>query len=122
MSDRIEIPVDTAELVLARKNAGMRDSSVSIGSDGRLLPNGNENAEYKVMIRKIGKSRDGELSLSDRAMKLKDCKGLKGCDFAICAEKVFGKLPKNLKGACSGKLTDPEGSYSTNELKDEVNI
>ena len=119
MSDRTEIPIDTAELILARKNAGMRESSVSIGSDGRLLPNGSEYAEYKVMIRKTGKS--GDRALSERAMKLKDCKGLKGCDFALCAEKVFGKLPKNLKGVCSAKApTNLEGLCPTNELKDEV--
>ena len=109
MSDRIEIPVDTAKLVLARKNAGMRDSSISIGSNGRLLPNGNDNVEYKVTIRKTGKS--GDRTLSEGAMKLKDCKGLKGCNFALCAEKVFGKLPKNLEGLCP-----------TNEFKDEVGI
>jgi len=119
MSDRIEIPTDTAQLVLARKNAGMRNSSVSIGSDGRLVPNGNENAEYKVSIRKTGKSRDRELS--DRAMKLKDCKGLKGCDFAICAEKVFGKLPRNLEGACSAKADKPRRVVS-DESEDEVGI
>lgn len=107
MSDRIEIPIDTAELVLARKNAGMRNSSVSIGSDGRLLPNGSENAEYKVTIRKTGKSGDRELSKG--AAKLKDCKGLKGCSFATCAEKALGKLPKNLEGLCP-----------TDELENEV--
>ena len=109
MSDRLEIPIDTAELILARKNAGMRDSSISIGSNGRLLPNGNKDAEYKVTIRKTRKS--GDRTLSERAMKLKDCTGLKGCNFALCAEKVFGKLPKNLKELCP-----------TNELKDEVGI
>lgn len=98
MSDRVEIPIDTAKLVLARKNAGMRDSSVSIGSDGKLLPNGNENTEYKVSIRKTSKSEDRKLPI--KAMKLKDCKGLKGCEFAHCAEKVFGKLPKHFAGIC----------------------
>lgn len=98
MSDRVEIPIDTAELVLARKSAGMRDSSVSIGGNGKLLPNGDENAEYKVSVRKIRTSRDRELP--ERATRLKDCKGLKKCDFAICAEKALGKLPKNLEGLC----------------------
>lgn len=131
MSDRTEIPIDTAELVLARKNAGMRDSSVSIGSNGRLLPNGNKGAEYKVTIRKTTKSEDR--TLSERAIKLKDCKGLKGCSFALCAEKVFGKLPKNLKGVCSSNHLSSEqntkdskmlseGPYPTNELKDEVGV
>lgn len=109
MSHKIEIPIDTARLVLARKNSGMRDSSVSIGSDGSLVPNGNEDAEYKVTIRKTGKS--GDRYIPERAMKLKACKGLKGCEFVKCSEKVFGKLPKHLEGLCS-----------TNELQDEAGI
>jgi hypothetical protein len=125
MSDKTEIPIDTAELVLARKNAGMRNSSVSIGSNGRLLPNGNKDAEYRVTIRKTGKSEDKVLS--ERAMKLKDCKGLKGCSFAICAEKVFGKLPKNLTTAkskcCLKNVCSPSEQFRpTDELKDEVGI
>ncbi len=98
-SKTADIPIDTAKLVLARKNAGMRNSSVSIGDDGRLLPNGNEDAMYKIAIRRVRNSGDKELP--DRAMKLKYCKGLKGCNFALCAEEVFGKLPKNLEGLCT---------------------
>ena len=97
MSDKIEIPIDTAQLVLAKRKAN-KTSTVSIGEDGRLLPNGNENTEYKVMIRKAGRSGDRESS--GRAKKLKACKGLKGCDFAECAKNAFGKLPKNLEGLC----------------------
>jgi hypothetical protein len=95
MSDKVEIPIDTTQLVLARKNAGMRRSSISIGRDGELLPSGNENAEYTVIVRSKGSN---EPSL--KAASLKTCKGLKGCEFAKCAEKVFGKLPKNLQGLC----------------------
>jgi hypothetical protein len=98
MSDRIEIPIDTAELLLARKKVN-KTSALSIGEDGKLLPNGNENTEYKVMIRKAG--RAGERESSSRAKKLKACKGLKGCDFAECAKSALGKLPKNLEGLCS---------------------
>lgn len=98
MPDRIEIPIDTAELLLARKKVN-KTSTLSIGQDGKLVPNGNENTEYKVMIRKAG--RAGERESSERAKKLKACKGLKGCDFAECAKVAFGKLPKNLEGLCS---------------------
>lgn len=103
MSDKVEIPIDTAQLVLARKNAGMKRSSVSIGRDGELLPNGNDNAEYTVTVRPKGSS---ELSL--KAADLKTCRGLKGCEFAKCAEKVFGKLPKNLQGLCPTDFTAPQ--------------
>ena len=97
MSDRVEIPIDTAKLVLARKETN-KVSTVSIGNDGILVPNGSEDAGYKVTIRKIVKA--GERGTSYRANKLKACKGLKGCDFAECAKEVFGKLPKNLEGLC----------------------
>lgn len=99
MSGKVEIPIDTAKLVLARKNAGMRKSSVSIGMNGELLPNGNENTEYTVIIRpKSSRS-------STKAKNLKSCKGLKGCEFARCAENVFGKLPKNLQRLCPTNFT-----------------
>lgn len=100
MSDKREIPIDTAELILARKEAN-KISSVSINEDGRLVPNGNENAQYRVAIRKVEKA--GERESSGRAKKLKACKGLKGCDFAECAKDAFGKLPNNLKGLCPVK-------------------
>lgn len=99
MSDKVDIPIDTAQLVLARKEAGMRKSSVSVGKDGNLLPNGDENVEYTVIVRPS--TREGPKEPSERAIKLKSCKGLKGCKFAKCAEEAFGKLPKNLQGLCS---------------------
>lgn len=104
MSDKREIPIDTAELILARKEAN-KISSVSINEDGRLVPNGNENARYRVAIRKVEKAgeREFEREYSGRAKKLKACKGLKGCDFAECAKDAFGKLPNNLKGLCPVK-------------------
>jgi hypothetical protein len=102
MSDKVEIPIDTAQLVLARKNAGMKRSSVSVGRDGELLPNGNENTEYTVIIRSKGSNGP-----SLKAASLKTCKGLKGCEFAKCAEKVFGKLPRHLQGLCPTNFTGP---------------
>lgn len=102
MSDKVEIPIDTAQLVLARKNAGMRRSSISIGRDGELLPNGNENTEYTVIVRSKGHN---EPSL--RATSLKTCKGLKGCEFAKCAKKALGKLPRHLQGLCPTNFTGP---------------
>lgn len=109
MSDKVEIPIDTAQLVLARKNAGMRRSSVSVGRDGELLPNGNENTEYTVTVRsnRSNRSSKGYNEPSLKATNLKSCKGLKGCEFAKCAEKVFGKLPKNLQGLCPTNFTGP---------------
>jgi hypothetical protein len=105
MSNRIEIPTDTAQILLAKKISN-KTSTVSIGDDGKLLPNGNENTKYKITIRKVEKA--GERGSSGRAMKLKACKGLKGCDFAECSKDAFGKLPKNLEGLCStnGQNTD----------------
>jgi len=103
MSNKIEIPIDTAQLVLARKNVGMRRSSVSVGRDGELLPNGNENTEYTVIIRSKGSNKP-----SPKAASLKSCKGLKGCEFAKCAEKVFGRLPKNLQGLCPTNFISPQ--------------
>ena len=101
--DKIEIPIDTAQLILARRNAGMRRSAVSIGKDGELLPNGNENTEYTVTIRPKGFRKP-----SLKAKDLKSCKGLKGCEFAKCSEKVFGKLPKNLRGLCPTNFIGPQ--------------
>lgn len=106
MSDKIEIPIDTAQLVLARKNAGMKRSSVSVGIDGELLPNGNEDAEYTVTVRPKGSYQP-----SLKAKSLKACKGLKGCEFAKCAEKVFGKLPKNLQGLCPTNFSPQRIEY-----------
>lgn len=106
MSDKREIPIDTAQLLLARKEAN-KTSSISIGEDGRLVPNGNKNALYKVAIRKVEKA--GERKPSNRANKLKACKGLKGCDFAECAKGALGKLPKNLEGLC------PTGESNAND-------
>lgn len=107
MSDKVEIPIDTAQLVLARKNAGMRRSSVSVGRDGELLPNGNENTEYTVTVRsnRSNRSSKGSNDLSFNAAGLKTCRGLKSCEFAKCAEKVFGRLPKNLQGLCPTNFT-----------------
>jgi hypothetical protein len=109
MSDKIEIPIDTAQLVLARKNAGMRKSSVSIGRDGELLPNGNENTEYTVIVRsnRSNRSSKGSNEPSPKAVNLKSCKGLKGCEFAKCAEKALGKLPRHLQGLCPTNFTGP---------------
>lgn len=103
MSDKVEIPIDTAQLVLARKNAGMRRSSVSVGRNGELLPNGNENTEYTVTVRSKG-SKEPSL----KAVSLKACKGLKGCEFAKCAEKALGKLPRHLQGLCPTNFTGPQ--------------
>jgi hypothetical protein len=95
MSDKVEIPIDSGLLVLKRKEYGMRRSNIGIDTEGNIIPNNNNNdAEYKVVVRKAGRS--GEAAISSRARKLEACKGLKGCDFAECALDAMGKLPKNL--------------------------
>jgi hypothetical protein len=104
MSNKVEVPIDATMLVLARKDAGMRKSSVFIGKDGRILPKGsipkNKNEDiYTVIVRPS--KREGPKEPSKRASKLKSCKGLRGCRFAKCAENALGKLPKNLQGLCS---------------------
>jgi hypothetical protein len=97
MSDRVALPQDKAELVLARKEVGMRRSNIGIGSDGNIVT-GEERAEYKIMARKAGRS--GEAAMSSRAKKLSSCKGLKGCEFAECALDAMGKLPENILKSC----------------------
>lgn len=106
MSNKVEIPVDTAKLVIARKDAGMKKSSIFIGKDGRILPKGSvQDARddiYTVIVRPS--KRQGPKEPSKRAVKLKSCKGLRGCKFAKCAEEALGKLPKNLQGLCSAGI------------------
>jgi hypothetical protein len=66
---------------------------------GNIVPRSvNNGAEYSVTVRKATNSGDRPRN----AKSLKTCKGLKGCEFAECAEKVFGvgKLPKNLERLC----------------------
>ncbi len=99
---KVEIPIDKAELVLARKNAGNVNPSIEIDNSGRIIPRSSDSSSsssdlHTVMVRKA--KNDGDRPKN--AKFLKDCKGLKGCEFAKCAEKVFGKLPKNLIGLCS---------------------
>lgn len=82
---------------------------VSIDKNGGLLSNGDidrKDVKYRLVLR--SPTRSGPTEQSSRARDLKACKGLKGCEFAECAEKAFGKLPKhleNLKGLCSASLT-----------------
>ncbi len=103
MSNRVEVPIDTAKLVLERRNIGMINPSIEIDDDANIVPRGRGNgADYTVTVRKATND-----PLADRPRKAKDlkaCKGLKGCEFAQCAKEVFGKLPRNLKnleGLCS---------------------
>jgi len=87
-----DVHIDPMELALL----GMK---VSVGEDGRALRNGDPNAKYRLILR--SPTRSGPSEPSERARNLKACKGLKGCEFAQCAKKAFGKLPKNLEGLCS---------------------
>lgn len=96
--------IDAVELALLRKGSGGNEA-VSIGEDGRPLSNGDsdkKDVKYRLILR--SPTRSGPSEQSSRAKGLKACKGLKGCEFAQCAEKAFGKLPRHLeqlKGSCS---------------------
>lgn len=98
-----EIPINPVELVLARKNANMSNPSLDVDGLGNIVPrsrNGTDNgAEYTVTVRKSTNSGDRPRN----AKSLMACKGLKGCEFAECAERTFGvgKLPRNLERLCS---------------------
>lgn len=101
MSDKIEIPIDKVDLVLARKNAGMRNPSIEVDGDGQIIPRNSRNkdssisSDYTVMVR--SSTRAGSPEQSSRARLLKACKGLKGCEFLECSKKAFGKLPAHLQ-------------------------
>jgi hypothetical protein len=99
-----EIPIDKADLVLARKNAGNKNPSLEMDADGNIIPRNSRNpnglSDYTVMVRKANNSGN----LPEGAKSLKACKGLKGCEFATCAQEVFGRLParlQKLKDKCS---------------------
>lgn len=107
MSNRVEVPIDTAKLVLERRNIGMVNPSIEIDGDANIVPRGPDNNRdgYTIMVRKSTNSGDRPRNAKD----LKACKGLKGCEFAQCAKEVFGKLPRNLRhleGLCSTNLNE----------------
>jgi len=95
--------ITAVELALLRKGSGGVEA-VSVGTDGQVLSNGDPGTKYRLVLR--SPTRSGPAEQSQRARDLKACKGLKGCEFAECAKKAFGKLPKNLEhfeGLCSIK-------------------
>lgn len=95
MLDRIEIPIDAAKLVLARKDANMVNPSIEVDGLGNIVPRGN-GAEYTVIVRKATNSGNRPRN----AKNLRACKGLSGCEFVQCSQKVFGSVPLNLRKAC----------------------
>lgn len=97
MSNKEEVSIDVVELALLRKGTGGTDA-ISIGEDGEPLSNGDPDTKYRLVLR--SPTRSGPKEQSQRAKDLKACKGLKGCEFAQCVEKAFGKLPKNLENLC----------------------
>lgn len=114
---KVSIPIDKADLVLARRNAGMNNPSVEMNTDGVIIPRSSNKeyssdssdsstsklSDYTVMIRKANNSGN----LPGKAEGLKACKGKKGCEFAKCAEEVFGRLParlQKLKDKCPTNL------------------
>lgn len=92
-----EVPIDKTDLVLARKNSGMNNPSLEIDAYGNIVPRNSSNkdskSDYTVTVRKANNSGD----IPGKAKSLKACKGLKGCEFATCAEEVFGRLPVRLQ-------------------------
>jgi hypothetical protein len=98
MSKKEDFTIDAVELALLRKGSGGVEA-VSVGEDGQALSNGDIGTKYRLVLR--SPTRSGSAEQSQRAKDLKACKGLKGCEFAQCAEKAFGKLPNNLRGLCS---------------------
>jgi hypothetical protein len=101
MSNKVEILTNPVDLVLARKNTNI-NSSIEVDSTGTIVPrnsNGNKDG-YTVIVRKSTNSGD----IPIKAKNLRACKGLKGCEFAQCAKKAFGKLPRHLEGLCSTDL------------------
>jgi hypothetical protein len=106
MSDRIALPQDKGELVIARKINGMKNPSIEIrGKDivprankSRDSSNGGTDSEYTLVARKS--TRSGPPEMSSRAVSLKKCKGLSGCEFVGCVKEAFGKIPPNLRKAC----------------------
>lgn len=104
MSERIALPQDKGELVIARKILGMKNPSIEvIGRD--IVPRRNKSrdginveSEYTLMARKATRvSSPGNII---RENKLKACKGLSGCEFVGCVKEAFGKIPPNLEKAC----------------------
>lgn len=112
MSDRIALPQDKGELVIARKIVGMRNPSIEIyGKD--IIPRTNKSrdgsscrgeSEYTLVARKS--TRAGPPEMSSRAVNLKKCKGLSGCEFVGCVKEAFGKIPPNLRKACPTMIDD----------------
>lgn len=100
MSNKVVIPTDTASLVIARKEAGNIKSSISVGKDGHIIPKSNKDSlsDYTVIVR--SSKREGPRETSRTAVKLKACKGKKGCEFAKCVEDAFGKIPRNFQRLC----------------------
>ncbi len=105
MSDRIALPQDKGELVLARKIAGMKNPSIEIDGSAEIIPRNSKSeyekfdsrrSKYTIVVRKSTRTGD----ISSRAIKLKTCKGLSGCEFVECSYKAFGNIPPNLMKAC----------------------
>lgn len=115
MSDRRTLLQDKGELVIARKKAGNINPSIEVDENNNIIPRSNKSrdglgssSEYTLVARKS--TRSGLPEMSSRAVNLKKCKGLSGCEFVECAKSAFGKIPLNLRKACptiiDGKAVD----------------
>lgn len=100
--EKVSLPVDLVELVMARQNRNMRNSSIKIDENLNIIT-GNDATDgniYSIIVKKIDKSR----KLTGSAKSLKECSGKIGCDFAQCAEKALGKISPNLQNICSSTI------------------
>jgi len=91
MSDKRGAPASAIDIALAKKDSNVARAVPISGTGNQILVKDSG----QVVIRKVG--RTGANITSGRAKALKACKGKKGCDFATCVEKAFGKMPSNLK-------------------------
>lgn len=123
MSDRIALPQDKGELVIDRKNRGMKNPSIEIyGKD--IVPRSNKSrddnirsSDYTLIARKATRAwTPGNI---ERANKLRACKGLSGCEFVGCVKEAFGKIPPNLRKACP---TMADNKTLDNKLDNKLSI
>lgn len=123
MSDRIALPMDKGELVIARKIAGNIKPSIEVDENNDIIPRSNKSrdgirkSEYTLMARKS--TRAGPSEMSSRARMLKTCKGLSGCEFVGCVKEAFGKIPPNLRKACPIMI---DSKVSDNKLDNKLSI
>jgi hypothetical protein len=128
MSERIALPQDKGELVLARKILGMKNPSIEM-TGSQLVPRTNKcrdgnvsgsSGDITLVARKSTRAwTPGNIA---RANKLKACKGLSGCEFVGCVKEAFGKIPPNLRKACPTIIDNIVLDNKNNILDNKLDI